>query len=327
MITITCYTDSHYEEWDSFVRDSNNGTIFHSQRFLSYHPAERFQFHHLMFYDNNKLVAVLPAALRENGTSLESPIGSSYGGIVLSVMNYKKHEEIVDSLLEYAKEQGFAFVFLTPAPFFYQIKQMQNIDYALAFKGFEFDRHYISHIIEHGTTEQYFKGFNATARNSVRQFNRNDETTIEITTLQSAYEEIYPILVENKIRHDARPTHSLEEMLRLQDLFPNSITLIIARHGESRKAIAASWVIGCNSKVTLCFYNMMLYKYEHLHPMYAVMNEVVGWSVRRGSSFVDIGVSQDTKNSNPMTPSYSLIDFKEKFGAVGMLRSTFKKML
>jgi len=327
MINITRYTSSQQDEWDSFVRESNNGTIFHTQRFLSYHPEGRFQFHHLMFYDNKKLVAVLPAALRENGSSLESPIGASYGGIVLSPMSYKQHEKIVDALLNYTKQMDFASIFLTPAPFFYQKKQMQNIDYALAFKGFGFDRHYISHIIEHKTTEQYFKEFNATARNSVRQFQRNNLTSIEITTSRSAYQEIYPILVENKVRHNAQPTHTLEELLHLQELFPESITLIIARHGNDKKAIAASWVIGCNSKVTLCFYNMMLYDFEYLHPMYAVMNEVIGWSVKRGSTFVDIGVSQDTKNSNPMTPSYSLIDFKEKFGAVGMLRSTFKIML
>ncbi|MBI3260055.1 MAG: GNAT family N-acetyltransferase [Ignavibacteriae bacterium] len=325
MIHITPYTSAHRDEWDIFVRNSNNGTIFHTQQFLSYHPNARFQFHHLLFYDDKKLIAVLPAALRENGTSLESPIGASYGGIVLSPMHYKQHEGIVDALVSYAKQAGFAKIFLTPAPFFYQIKQMQNIDYALAFKGFDYDRHYISHIIEHGTSEEYFSSFNATARNSVRQFHKNTDTSIEITTEQTAYEEIYPILVENKTRHNAHPTHTLVEMLRLQELFPESIKLFIAR--VSGKAIAASWVIGCNSKVTLCFYNMMLYEFEHLHPMYALMNEIVGWSVRRGSSFVDIGVSQDTKNENPMTPSYSLIDFKEKFGAVGMLRSTFRKIL
>lgn len=325
MIHIIPYTSAHFDEWDSFVRHSNNGTIFHTQQFLSYHPESRFQFHHILFYDDKKLIAVLPAALRDNGKTLESPIGSSYGGIVLAPMNYKYHEGIVDALVHYATEAGFTKIVLTHAPFFYQAKQMQNIDYALAFKGFDYDRHYISHIIEHGTSEQYFSHFNATARNSVRQFQRNTDTSIEITTEQSAYEEIYPILVENKVRHNALPTHTLEEMLHLQALFPELIKLFIAR--LKGKAIAASWVIGCNSTVTLCFYNMMSYEFEHLHPMYALMNEIVGWSLKRGSSFVDIGVSQDTKSSNPMTPSYSLIDFKEKFGAVGMLRSTFKKNL
>lgn len=325
MITIHPYTHDKSDEFDSFVARSNNGTIFHTQRFLSYHPTGKFDFHALMFYENTKLLAVLPAALREGGISLESPIGSSYGGIVLAAMPYKKHEQIVDALLEYCAQQGFQKIFLTPAPFFYQKEQMQNIDYALALRGFDFDRHYISHIIEHGQNDNVLSHFNATARNYVRQFKKNQDLTIEFTTHTDAYYEVYPILVENKAKHNAHPTHSLDEMVKLQALFPQSMQLVIAR--LNGKAIAASWIMDCNAQVTLCFYNMMLYEFEQFHPMYGIMNAIVEYSRGRGASFVDIGVSQDTKHANPMTPSYPLIDFKEKFGAKGMLRSTFRKIL
>jgi hypothetical protein len=39
--------------------------------------------------------------------------------------------------------------------------------------------------------------------------------------------------------------------------------------------------------------------------------------------WVDIGVSQDTKAEDPMTPSLGLIQFKERFDARGILRSTY----
>ena len=46
------------------------------------------------------------------------------------------------------------------------------------------------------------------------------------------------------------------------------------------------------------------------------------YSTENGYSYVDIGVSQDTKAENPMTPSLGLIDFKEKFDAKTVMRNT-----
>lgn len=31
------------KDWDNFVLNSNNGTMFHSRKFLSYHPEGRFK--------------------------------------------------------------------------------------------------------------------------------------------------------------------------------------------------------------------------------------------------------------------------------------------
>jgi hypothetical protein len=54
------------------------------------------------------------------------------------------------------------------------------------------------------------------------------------------------------------------------------------------------------------------------------MYEVVKWATENGFKYVDIGVSQDTKADNPMTPSMSLIDFKEKFDAKTVMRNTLR---
>ncbi len=56
------------------------------------------------------------------------------------------------------------------------------------------------------------------------------------------------------------------------------------------------------------------------------MYEVVKYSTEHGYKYVDIGVSQDTKAENPMTPSMSLINFKEKFDAKTVMRNTLRLM-
>ena len=57
------YTPELAARWDDFVSKANNGTIFHTQRFLSYHPDDRFEHHHLIFDDRGKWAGVLPGAV------------------------------------------------------------------------------------------------------------------------------------------------------------------------------------------------------------------------------------------------------------------------
>jgi hypothetical protein len=70
---------------------------------------------------------------------------------------------------------------------------------------------------------------------------------------------------------------------------------------------------------------MLRYSFDDIKPIYLLMDRVTRWSQEHGYSFVDIGVSQDTHDENPMTPALSLIRFKEKFDSRGLLRSTMSK--
>ena len=49
-----------FEEWNAFVAQSKNGTFLFDRRFMDYH-ADRFQDYSLMFYDEDRLLAVMPA--------------------------------------------------------------------------------------------------------------------------------------------------------------------------------------------------------------------------------------------------------------------------
>ena len=43
MIEILKYSHNMNHEWNQFVSDSFNGTIFHTQKFLSYHIDRQFE--------------------------------------------------------------------------------------------------------------------------------------------------------------------------------------------------------------------------------------------------------------------------------------------
>ena len=316
-IEVVEYSAEWKERWDSFVLRSNNGTMFHLQEFLSYHEKGRFPWHHLVFLDKKNIVAVLPGAMM--GTTFESPIGSSYVSFVTNNIDFATALEIVDVFSDYCRDRHVERALLTPAPFIYQKVISQNIDYALAYRGFAYDKHYISHAIRLDHRD-FVKSFQSTARRYIHKYIREQPLRVEVS---DDYESFYPILLKNKERHGVRPTHTLDELLRLKRLLPENLVLFLVFKGS--KPIAGSLMFACNSQVALCFYNMLLYEYEQYNPIHVVMYEVVKWAMDKGFAWVDIGVSQDTKAENQMTPSMSLIRFKEKFNAHGILRSTFYK--
>lgn len=316
-IQVIQYSSEWADRWDEFVLKSNNGTIFHLQRFLQYHPEDRFRWHHLLFLEKGKILCVMPAA--KMGSTLESPIGASYGAFVTGDLGFAASLELVDSFAEYCRAGNFERTLLTAAPFIYQKSISQNIDYALAYRGFSYDKHYLSHAIRLFGGD-FVNEFQKTARRYIHKYLREKNLHIEVNT---DYKSFYPILLKNKKRHGVKPTHTLEELLHLQKSFPDRLVLFMVYRNS--KPIAGSLVFVCNPQVALCFYNMLLYEYEEYNPIHAVMYEVVKWATEQGFRWVDIGVSQDTHAENQMTPAMNLISFKEKFNARGILRSTFYK--
>jgi len=314
------FTEKWKDKWDNFVLGSNNGTIFHMQKFFDYHPDGKFIFNHLIFLDKRNIVALLPGSMI--GSLYESPIGSSYGSIVTKDVKFSYAMEIVSALLEYGKKTGIKEFLLTSAPRVYEKHPNENLDFAMLWQGFSYDLHYISSAIKLSPNEDIITRFQPTVRRNIRRALENPDIRIE---LNDRYDEFHPILVDNKARHDIKPTHSLEDLLKLKKLLPENILLFMVYY--KNEPIAASNVFVCNKQVTLCFYNMLKYEYENLKPIHRVMYEVVKWATENGYKYVDIGVSQDTKAANPMTPSVSLIDFKEKFDAKTVMRNTLKKIL
>lgn len=314
------YTESWKEKWDKFVLESNNGTMFHLQKFFDYHMQGRFLFDHLLFLNNNEIVAVLPGKL-VNGI-FESPIGASYGSLVTKDISFAETMELVNLLLDYGRENNFKGFELTPAPMIYETYQNQNLDFAMLWLGFSYKLHYISSAIKLDKERDIIERFSPTIRRNIRKTLKHPEISVEIN---ERYDEFYPILLENKARHDVKPTHSYEDLLRLNELLPESMKLFMVY--LAGKPIGGSLMFFTNKNASLCFYNMLLYDYAEYKPIQRVMYEVVKYSTEHGYSYVDIGVSQDTKVDNPMTPSMNLIQFKEKFDAKTIMRNTFHIIL
>lgn len=311
------YSEDWKSAWDEFVLQSSNGTMFHMQKFFDYHIPGKFSFNHLIFLENNKIAAILPGSLID-GKVFESPIGASYGSIVIGDITFKKTMEIVSTLLGYARKQGWQELLLTAAPMIYETYPNHNLDFTMLWQGFNFDLHYISSAIKLDPKLDIMERFRPTIRRNIRK-SIKEGVRVEVN---EKYDEFYPILIKNKAIHNVKPTHSYEDLLKLKQLMPDRLKLFMVYLED--KPIGGSLMFYANNNVAICFYNMLLYEYAEYKPIQRVMFEVVKDATERGFNYVDIGVSQDTSADNPMTPSENLIDFKEKFDAKSIMRNTLR---
>ena len=126
---IVQYNQDLQNVWDAFIDESKNGTFMLKRGYVEYH-SDRFTDFSLMFYDEGKLVAVLPASL--HGDEMRSHGGLTYGGIISDrKMTTKKMLSVLDSLLLYLKENNIKKLIYKRVPSFYHTYPADEDVYAL----------------------------------------------------------------------------------------------------------------------------------------------------------------------------------------------------
>lgn len=321
MLEYKLFIDSNYsiDDWDNFVDSSDNGTMFHKRLFLSYHPKGRFNDSSLVFKKNNQLSAIITAAVveREGMKVLVSHSGASYGGFVYrSNLNFREAFDLVESVVDYAKELKCDRIQLTPPPMIYQSKYSNYIDFALVKNGFSYLKRDVSSVVQLDVNkEELFSTYRAEARTAAKKAIKQG---IEIAECDR-FEEYYEILKTNlKMRHNVNPTHSLDEILKLKKLFPAKIRLWGAFKGD--KLIAGVCNFSANPKVVLAFYISHDEEYQEYRAVNLLFYEIMNRYRDEGFKFLDFGIF--TVN---MEPNWGLARFKENFGARGIFRDTFYK--
>jgi hypothetical protein len=309
------------EEWDSFVKNSDNGTIFHTRKFLSYHPKTRFKDASIVVMKKDKLFSVLPAVEieRENKIIFSSHSGASYGGFVYSIdLNLKDAFELVEGLLKLSNEAGYDRIQITLPPIIYESKYSNYIDFALVKNGFNYLKREISSVVQLDIKEgQLLSTYRAEARTAV---NKSIKKGVVIKECD-AFDEYYEILKKNlKLRHNVTPTHTVEELKKLKKMFPEEIRLWGAF--LDKKLIAGVCNFNANSKVVLAFYISHNEDYQEYRAVNLLFYEIMKKYQEEGFSFLDFGIF--TVN---MDPNWGLARFKENFGARGIFRDTLYKDL
>ena len=323
-IVIKKYDQSDNKIWDDFVKSSSNGTIFHLRSFLSYHIDRNFKDHSLIFKKSKSILAIFPAAKINinNKNILYSHPGASYGGFVYDEISYEDADEMVKLMDKYCLDHFFHKIFLIPTPIIYDSKTNETINYLLHWNKYEIVEYYISSIIQINKNKKSLSYLNKRKKRYIQNYISNKDLTIKKS---NNYHEFYPILLKNKQKHNVTPTHSLEELIKLNELFPGKLTLLLLYH--SKTIIGGTLNIVANENCGIVFYNMINSEFQEFQPASIQLYESIDWAKKSNLKFLDLGVSQLPNSKNPLTPHKTLIYFKEQFGATAVIRKAFQKIL
>ena len=320
-ITVRKFTVKDIKNWDEFVGQSNNGTIFHTRKFLSYHGTKRFLDHSLIFQKKGRLIALLPSARVIDGSLniLESHPGASVGSFILPEdLSFSDSLEIVKVLSDYSIANNFDKIKITQPPLIYSKRISQYIDFAFRKANYYFLNREISSILFlENSIENNLLKFKATHRTAVR---KAEKSNIDIRMVDD-YESFYSILKNNlEIRHQTQPTHSLEELIKLKKLFPNKINLFGAYLDNKMIGGVVNFIL--NPKVVLAFYISHDKSFQELRPINLIMYRIIDWAIQNSYKVYDFGIFSINEN-----PNMGLARFKENFGASGIFRDTIELKL
>jgi len=309
-------------EWEAFVPNAVNGTLFHQLRFLEYHPVGRWEHHHLTFRRKGNLAAVFPACVRdeEGVRTLVSHQGASYGGPAWSPkLQYHHLEEIIRLLVDYARKSGFRRIKMTPPPVIYSHYPEQPLDFALFRNGFKPIRQELTQAVrldvpEESMLESYVNKTRTAVRKAV---NGNLAFRIIADPTQAEFDRFWEILVENRIGLGVVPTHNREEIERLHRLVPDKLMMAVIE--DEGKMIAVIWNFICTPTTVLEFYMAHLAEYQQLRPVPYLTYHTMLWAKRAGFRWLDFGISSIWGE-----PTWGLLTFKENFGSKHFLRITYQ---
>jgi hypothetical protein len=318
MITTKLFDSTKKDIWNNFIsQKSLNGTIFHHLDFLAYHQ-NRFtnNEHHLAFYKGEELVGLMPLAIFEQeGIKIaKSPYGASWGGLVFSEnLKLKYHIELIESLVNYLKDLQVNEIFITPTPSFYYKNYSSFFEFALFQSGFQLKNRDVMHVVTlPKNAEETMQVLDSKCRNQTRRALEQVEI-IENATI----EDFYIALQEDKIRHNSTPTHTLEEMKRIQELNTDFMQIDVAKDNEGNKA-GICYFKG-NSQAIMTFYMAQQNAILGKNALNALVFKGMERAVKQGFKYFDFGCS----SVGGKIQNIGVSEFKESFGAKGMLRETY----
>jgi hypothetical protein len=308
--------------WDEFVDASQNGTIYHTRRFLSYHQSGRFDDMSVLLCNGKQVLAVAPAALvRKDGLAIYSlHPGASYGGPVLAEnLSLAEVVGVVRAVVKYASDSGCQQVeMLRLPPKVYHKMPHDDLELCLTLMGFRLDRRELSAAISVPDPGQDVKGclsgpcswaVSKSIKEGVDVRFVNDAPTLAA----------YWSMLENTLaaRHQAHPTHSLEEITRLVTvLCRDRISLLAAFYGG--RIVAGVVFCKANRQTIYAVYSAQDYEFQRLRPTNLVFFRLLEWAQANGFRAVDLGVCTEGQSVN-----WGLYHFKESFGARGSLRDSY----
>lgn len=304
------YSNEHYKEWNNFVAHAKNATFLFHRDFMEYHQ-DRFEDYSLLIYDEkNYLKAILPANKVEN--TLYSHQGLTYGGLVLNQKTRLQEViEIVHSILQFLNQNSISSFYLKQLPTIYHESPSDEMEYLSFILKAKLVRRDSLSVINLETDFEF-------SSSRAEGIKRGTDFGLEFREEQDFTSFWNEILIPNLAqKHQAKPVHSLEEILYLKSKFPNNIRQFnVYKEGkiiagttvfESDFVAHSQYISADESKNTTG-------SLDFLH------NRLITYTFRNKKYF-DFGISNENQGQNI---NQGLLFWKEGFGARTIVQNFYE---
>lgn len=212
---VRLYQKEDFALWNDCIGQAKNATFLFHRHFMEYHN-DRFDDYSLMVFEGEKLVAVLPA--NRVGETLFSHQGLTYGGLVLAPKSKLSSViAIFKTVLSFLHENGILHLNLKPIPSFYCTQFADEIDYCLFItKANLYKREALSVL---NLTQEF--SFSKDRKQCVRRGIKANLVVKEEPSFELFWNEI--LLPNLDKKHQSKPVHSVDEITKLHQYFPDNI--------------------------------------------------------------------------------------------------------
>ena len=307
-MTVSVYKPENKEVWDNFVSNAKNGVFLFLRDYMEYHSS-RFNDHSLLFFNNGRLTALMPANL-ENKT-LRSHGGLTFGGVISDyTMKTPLMLSVFLSLIEHCKNQDITEIIYKTIPYIYHSVPADEDLYAL----FNFDAKLTARNVSSAVCLPNMRGFDGSRKDNLRKAKKNSLIVKESQDFDCFMKIEEEALVE---RHGVRPVHTAAEIKLLAGRFPNNIKLFASFKDDVMLA------------------GVIMYESKNVAHMQYAANSKAGWNIGaqdiiedylinhyyRDKKYFDFGISTERHGE---VLNLGLIKRKENFGASAVMYDTYQ---
>lgn len=293
------YQHKDYELWNAFISTAKNATFLFHRDFMEYHQ-DRFQDFSLMVFDGNKLISVLPANKVDD--TIISHQGLTYGGFVVTEkIKLEQFLEIFKSVLQFLNAKQILKLDVKLIPSIYNAYFSEEIKYALFLTEAKLTRRDCLSVID--LTKPF--SFSKDRKLCARRGEKNNLIIKEELNFELFWNTILIPNLEQK--HQVKPVHSLEEIISLQQKFPNNI-----RHFNVYKEdeLVAGTTVFITNTVAHPQYISGNEQKNELGSLDFLYNHLIT-EVFKDKAFFDFGISNENQGKNLNS---GLQFWKETFG-------------
>lgn len=308
MVTVGKYISEKKQIWDQFVATSKNGLFMFYRDYMEYHSS-RFQDSSLLFYNDDKLMALLPLSIKDN--VLYSHGGLTFGGFITDeAMKTSKMLQCFDALKQYMADNFIVSLIYKAIPHIYHSLPAEEDLYALFINKANILKIEPSCTITFDNTLKLPKGRKAQISRAKRE-----GVTVEECKDFDAF-----IKLENEIlqkKYATAAVHTGSELSVLHSKFPQNIKLFVAKH--QHEIIAGSVVFEYRNVVHTQYLasNELAHEIGGLDLVISTLLE----KYKGTKKYFDFGIS--TENDGKLL-NEGLMHQKESFGGRTLIHQTFE---